>query len=239
MTKLHLLGVAKVRRSLMLPIIVFTVLNAATHARGFDGEWWWMVPAYVLFDSLLWTGVAFLIFAVVEWREKLRPQPRFAAMVVATAGIATLAAAIITVRALFDSIIHQQPFVRRWLRYLPAGFYGAAFYVAIVTGIAYGVYSWAVDDRRLAAAAELDAAIARAELKAASARLQPESLDAALARISTLIATDVAGAQRLISNLGAQLHDSLADPRSSPVASGTTARDSRRRPARAPARRSG
>jgi hypothetical protein len=239
----HLLGVAKVRRSLMLPIIVFTVLNAATHVRGFDGRWLWIVSAYVLFDSLLWIGVAFVVFAVVEWRQKLRPRPRFAAMAAATAGMATLATTVITVRALFDSIIYQQPFLSRWLRYLPGSFYVVTFYIAIVTGIGYAVYSWAVDDRRLAEAAELDAAIARAELKTASAHLKPELLDAALARLCTLMATDVAGAQRLISDLGAQMHDSLgrreSRVRSSPAASGTTARDSRRRPARAPDRRNG
>jgi hypothetical protein len=210
-TKLPLLGLAKVRRSLMVPIIVFTVLNAAAHVRGFDARWLWTAFAYVLFDSTLWIGVAFLIFAVVEWRQKLRPQPRVAAMVAATAGIVTLAITIITVRALFDSIINQQPFASRWFRYLPGSFYAVTFYIAIATGIGYGVYSWAVDDRRLAEAAELDAAIARAELKAASARLQPELLDAALARASTLMATDVAGAQRLISDLGAQLHASLGE----------------------------
>ena len=212
MTKPHLLGVAKVRRSLMVPIILFTIANAATRVRGFDGQWLWIGPAYVVFDSLLWIGVAFLIFAVVEWRQTLRPQPRPAAMAAATVFIATLATAVITFRALFDSIVYQQPFVSRWLRYLPGPFFGATFYVAIVTGIGYAVYSWAVDDRRLAEEAELDAAIARAELKAASARLQPELLDAALARISTLMTTDVAAAQRLISDLGAQLHDSLAHP---------------------------
>jgi hypothetical protein len=242
-TNVHLLGVAKVRRSLMLPIIVFTVLNAAMHVRGFHEEWPWIVSAYVLFDSLLWIGIAFLIFAVVEWRQRLRPQPRLAAMAAATAGIATLTMTIITVRALFDSIINQQPFASRWFRYLPGSFYAVTFYVAIVTGIAYGVYSWAVDDRRLAEAAELDAAIARAELKTASAHLQPELLDAALARLTALMATDVAGAQRLISDLGAQMHDSLVHresrARSSPAASGIAARDSRRRPARAPDRRSG
>ena len=211
MTKLPLLGMAKVRRSLTVPIIAFTVLNAATRVRAFDGRTLWTVLAYVLFDSMLWIGVAFFIFAVVEWRQKLPPQPRVAAMVAATGGIATLAMTIITVRALFDSIIFQQPFMSRWLRYLPGSFYAATFYVAIVTGIGYGVYSWAVDDRRMAEEAELDAAIARAELKAASARLQPELLDAALACLSTLMATDVAGAQRLISELGAQLHESLGE----------------------------
>ena len=75
--------------------------------------------------------------------------------------MAGLAMTIITVRALFDSVINQQSFVSRWLRYFPGSFYAATFYVAIVTGIAYAVYSWAVDDRRLAEAAELDAAIAR------------------------------------------------------------------------------
>lgn len=210
MTKLHLLGVAKVRRSLMVPIILFTVVNAVTRIHTFEGQWLWMAPAYVLFDSLLWIGVAFLIFAVVEWRQTLRPQPRFAAMAAATAGIAGLAAAVITLRSLFSSILYDEPFVSHLLAYLPGRFFSVTFYVAIVTGIGYAVHSWAVDDRRLAEEAELDAAIARAELKAASARLQPEVLDATLARISAVMATDVTRAQRMISDLGAQLHDSLA-----------------------------
>ena len=239
MTNLHLLGVAKVRRSLTIPIIVFTLLNAAAHAGNFKGEWWWIVPAYVLFDSMLWIGVAFLIFAVVERRQRVPPQPRLAAMVLATGGMAALATSIISVRALFESIDSPEPYVTRWLRYLPAGFYAATFYVAIVTGIAYGVYSWAVDERRLAEAAELDAAIARAELNTLSARLQPEAFDAALARIAAVVAIDVPAAQRLIANLGAQLHESLAERHSAPAASGTTARDSRRRPARVQVRRSG
>lgn len=224
MTKLHLLGVAKVRRSLMVPIILFTVVNAVTRIHTFEGQWLWMGPAYVLFDSLLWIGVAFLVFAVVEWRQQLRPQPRLAAMAAATAGIAGLAAAVITVRALFSSILFDEPFASHLLAYLPGRFFSVTFYVAIVTGIGYAVHSWAVDDRRLAEEAELDAAIARAELKAASARLQPELLDATLARISTVMATDVTRAQRMISDLGAQLHDSLA---SSPVGSDPR----RRRPA--------
>jgi len=209
MTNVHLLGVARVRRSLMYPIILFTVINAAMRIRGL--EWRWKVPAYVLFDSALWIGVAFLIFAVVEWRQTLRPQPRLAAMAIATAGITALATIVITLRALFSSIVNHEAFVPILLAYLPGPFYAAVFYVAIVTGIAYAVHSWAVDERRFAEEAELDAAIARAELKAASARLRPESLDAALARISTLITTDVPAAQRLISDLGAQLHDSLAE----------------------------
>jgi len=212
MTKSHLLGVAKVRRSLMVPIILFTIVNAATR-HGFAGDWRWIGSAYVLFDSLLWISVAFLVFAVVEWRQKLPPQPRLIAMAAATAGITTLTMALITARAFFDSIVFHESFVSSWLAYLPGPFFAATFYVAIVTGIAYAVHSWAVDDRRLAEEAELDAAIARAELKAASARLQPEQLDAALARLSTLMATDVKAAQRLISDLGAQLHDSLAASR--------------------------
>jgi len=212
MTSPHLLGVAKVRRSLTVPIILFTVLNAVTRIRTFDGRSVWMALAYVLFDSLLWIGVAFLVFAVVEWRQKLRPQPRLAAMAAATACIAGLATTIITLRALFSSILFDEPFAAHFLAYLPGRFFSVTFYVAIVTGIAYAVHSWAVDDRRLAEEAELDAAIARAELKAASTRLQPEALDSALARISALMATDVTSAQRQIANLGALLHDSLARP---------------------------
>jgi signal transduction histidine kinase len=212
MTHLHLLGVPKVRRSLLVPILAFTTFTAARHISYFGSDWPWMLPLYAVFDGLLWIGAAFLIFAVIERRQTRPPQPRFVAMAAATIGLATLSAAILSTRALFQSFVYQQSFVSVWLRYLPGAFYTATFYLAIVTGIGYAVYSWAVDDRRLAEAAELDATIARAELKAASARLQPESLDAALARVSTLMATDVAGAQRLISDLGAQLHDSLGHP---------------------------
>ena len=215
MTNLHLLRVAKVRRSLIVPIVVFTVMNGII--RALHSESLPTVFAYVLFDIPMWIGVAFLIFAVIERRQKMPPQPRIAAMAAATVGIAGLAMTAIVLRALFGVIVHDRAFVTVLLWYLPAPFYAATFYVAIVTGIGYAVHSWAVDDRRLAEAAELDAAIARAELKAASGRLQPELLDAALARISTLMMTDVAAAQREISDLGAQLHDSFADgvPRSS------------------------
>jgi len=252
MTKSHLLGVARVRRSLMFPIIVFTLLNAAMRVRHLDDLW--TATAYVLFDGAMWIGVAFLIFAVIERRQKMRPQPRIAAMAAATLGISGLTTTIITVRALFTSILHHEAFVPQWLAYLPEGFYAAAFYVAIVTGIGYGVYSWAVEDQQSAETAELDAAVARAELKAASARLQPELLDAALAQASMLMTTNAAHAQHLIADLGASLHDSLADSNVnlpsrralvparahfSPTSSDTTARDSRRAPARAPGRRSG
>jgi hypothetical protein len=197
----------------MVPIVAFTLVHTVTSIPALGADWPWMAPLYALFDGSLWIGVAFLIFAVIERRQSSRPQPRFAAMAAATAGIAVLAASILSVRALFESFIYHRPFVAEWLRYLPGGFYSATFYVAIVTGIGYAVHSWAVDDRRLAEAAELDAAIARAELKAAAGRLQPEFLDAALARVSTLMATDPAGAQRLISDLGALLHESLSRPR--------------------------
>ena len=212
MTKVHLLGIAKVRRSLMIPILAYTFLNAARHADelGTPG----MAAAYVLFDAALWIGVAFLIFAVIERRQRSGPQPRFAAMTAATVGIAALATAVITVRALFESIVLQRPFVSQWLLYVPGSFFNATSYIAIVTGIGYAVYSWAVEDRRLAEAAELDAAVARAELKAASGHLQPELLDVALAHLSTLMTTNAAGAQHLISDLGALLHDSLAHPQS-------------------------
>jgi hypothetical protein len=194
----------------MVPILVFTVVNHATHLRAYDARSIGTLLAYILFDSLMWIGVAFLIFAVIEQRQKMPPQSRIAAMGAATVCIAGLATTLIMFRALFGSILHDRPFVSELLLYLPAPFFAAVFYVAIVTGIGYAVYSWAVDDRRLAEAAELDAAIARAELKAASGRLQPELLDAALARLSTLMVTDVAGAQRMISDLGALLHDSFA-----------------------------
>ncbi len=212
MTNLHLLRVAKVRRSLIVPIVAFTIVNGIVRLR--EAESLATLLAYVFFDILMWIGVAFLIFAVIERRQKMRRQSRIAAMAAATICIAGLATALIMLRALFGSILHDRPFVSLLLLYLPAPFFAAVFYVAIVTGIGYAVYSWAVDDRRLAEAAELDAAIARAELKAASGRLQPELLDAALARLSALMVTDVAGAQRQISDLGALLHDSLSHPQS-------------------------
>lgn len=215
MTELHLLGVAKVRRRLMIPIVAFTCMNALSHFSDFGADWPWLMPLYVFFDCSLWIGVAFLIFAVIERRQKRPPQPRLVAMAAATAGIAALVVAILSTRALFESLVWHHPFVSQSLINLPGSFFSATFYVAIVTGIGYAVHSWAVDDRRLAEAAELDAAIARAELKAASGRLQPEFLDASLARLSTLLATDPVAAQQQIADLGALLHDSFARPRSS------------------------
>ncbi len=214
MTNARLLGVAKVRRSLVVPIVVYTVLNSISNIPGFGADWRWRMPAYAVFDSALWIGVAFLVFAVIERRQELPPQPRLLAMAVATVSIAALAMALISLRALFGSIVTPRPFVTVWLNYVPAPFYAATFYIAIVTGIGYAVHAWAVDDRRLAEAAELDAAIARAELKAAAGRLRPEYLDAELARLSAVMATDPVAAQELISDLGALLHDSLAHPRS-------------------------
>lgn len=216
MTNVRLLGVAKVRRTLIVPIVVYTVLNAISNIPGFGADWRWMTPAYLAFDCSLWVGVTLFIFAVIERRQKLPPQPRLLAMAMATVSIAALAMTLISLRALFGSIVTPRPFVTVWLNYLPAPFYAATFYVAIVTGIGYAVHSWAVDDRRLAEAAELDAAIARAELKAAAGRLRPEYLDAALARLSTVMATSPAAAQELISDLGALLHDSLAHPGAEP-----------------------
>jgi hypothetical protein len=210
MTNFHLLGVAKVRRSLIVPIVVFTVMNGAVHIRGLDGLW--TLLGFMLFDILLWIGVAFFIFAVIERRQKRPAQSRLAAMAGGTVGIASLAATLITLRTLFGSVVYGEPFVSTWLSYLPGSFFAVTFYIAIVTGIGYAVYAWAVDDRRMAEEAELDAAVARAELKAASGRLQPALLDAALARLSTLMTTNTAGAQRLISDLGALLHESLANP---------------------------
>jgi hypothetical protein len=246
MTRLHLLGLARVRRSLILPVVIFTIVNAAVHARDFRSHGLWMAPTYVLFDSLLWIGAAFLVFAVIEWRQTRPRQPRLAAMAAATAGISALSAAMVSARALFEAMFFQRPFVSVWLGYLPGGFFRATFYLAIVTGIGYSVYSWAVEDHRLAEEAELDTAIARAELKAAAGRLQPELLNAALARISGVMATNVPEAQRLIAELGGLLHDSLRHPqaelpaasRSWPAASGTAGRGSRTTPVRARDRRS-
>ncbi len=214
MTNLHLLGLSRVRRSLILPIVIFTSFNAARYYRDFGSHWPWMTPLYVLFDSLLWIGTAFLVFAVIERRQTLPPQRRLAAITVATAGISALSTTLITLRALFESIVLQRPFVPTLFDYLPGSFFGATFYIAIVTGIGYAVYSWAVEDYRQAEAAELEAAIARAELKAAAGRLQPELLNVALARISTVMAANVPGAQRLISDLGELLHYSLVHPQS-------------------------
>ncbi len=248
MTRLHLLGLARVRRSLIVPVVAFTILNTLFHARDFRSHGYWMAPAYVLFDSSLWIGAAFLVFAVIEWRQSRPRQPRLAAMAAATAGISALSAAIVSVRALFEAILFQRPFAPVLLAYLPGGFFTAAFYIAIVTGSGYAVYSWAVEDHRLAEEAELDTAIARAELKAAAGRLQPEVLNAALARISGVMATNVPEAQRLIGDLGALLHDSLRpshpareeiDSHSLPVATGIAGRGSRTTPARARGRRSG
>ena len=218
MTNTHLLGVAKVRRSLTIPIVVFTLLNALTTIRKQDAIE--LVAAYVMFDITVWIGVSFLIFAVIERRQKMPRQPRIAAMAVATAGITTLALTIISLRALFGAILRDRSFVSLFLFYVPGPFYAVTFYIAIVTGIGYAVHSWAIDDRRLAEEAELDAAIARAELKAAAGRLQPELLDSALARLATLMETNPAAAQQLISDLGAMLHDSLAFgvPRETPTA---------------------
>ncbi len=212
MTKLHLLGLARVRRSLILPVVTFTIVNAALHARDFRSHGLWMAPTYVLFDSSLWIGAAFLVFAVIEWRQSRPRQPRLAAIAAATAGISALSAAMVSARAFFEATVLQLPFVSVWLSYLPGDFFNATFYLAIVTGMGYAVYSWAVEDHRLAEEAELDTAIARAELKAAAGRLQPELLNAALARISGVMATNVPEAQRLIADLGALLHDSLRHP---------------------------
>ncbi|HEX7678602.1 MAG TPA: histidine kinase [Thermoanaerobaculia bacterium] len=212
MTRLHLLGLARVRRSLILPVVAFTIVNAALHARDFRSYGFWIPPTYVLFDSSLWIGAAFLIFAVIEWRQTRPRQPRLAAMAAATAGISALSAAMVSARAFFEATVLQLPFVSVWLSYLPGDFFKATFYLAIVTGMGYAVYSWAVEDHRLAEEAELDTAIARAELKAAAGRLQPELLNAALTRISGVMATNVPEAQRLIADLGALLHDSLRHP---------------------------
>jgi hypothetical protein len=247
MTKLHLLGLAPVRRSLILPVVIFTIVNAVLHARDFRSHGLWMPPAFVLFDSALWIGAAFLVFAVIEWRQTRPRQPRLVAMAAATAGISSLAAAMVSTRALFEATIFQRPFVSVLLLYLPGGFFTATFYLAIATGIGYAVYSWAVEDHRLAEEAELDTAIARAELKAAAGRLQPELLNAALAHLSGVMAANVPEAQRLIAELGGLLHDSLRHPqpelpaasRSWPAASGRAGRGSRATPARAPGRRSG
>ncbi|HEV7571768.1 MAG TPA: hypothetical protein VGQ21_09740 [Thermoanaerobaculia bacterium] len=209
MTNLHLLGLARVRRSLILPVVAFTIVNAMLHVGDFRSHRFWMAPAYVLFDSSLWIGAAFLVFAVIEWRQTRPRQPRLAAMAAATAGISALSVAIVSIRALFEATTFQRPFASVLLAYLPDGFFTATFYLAIVTGIGYAVYSWAVEDHRLAEEAELDTAIARAELKAAAGRLQPELLNAALTRISSVMATNVPEGQRLIADLGASLHESL------------------------------
>lgn len=210
MTKAPLLRLAKVRRTLIVPIVVFSSLTALADIRLFGAGWPWLMPLYALFDSLSWIGVAFLIFAVIERRQTMPPQPRLRAMAAATVCIAALAMTMITLRAFFSSLLMPRPFAWVWFWYLPGQFFNATFYIAIVTGIGYAVHSWAVDDRRLAEAAELDAAIARAELKAAAGRLQPEFLDAHLARISALMESDPTAAQHLISHLGALLHDSFA-----------------------------
>jgi hypothetical protein len=222
----------------MLPIVIFSVVIAVRNGLGFGG--FWRIPLYALFDSLIWIGTAFLVFAVIERRQTKAPQSRLVAIAAGTLGISVLAASLVTVRTLFESTMRQWPFERTLLENLPADFFIATFCIAIITGIGYAVYSWAVEDHQLAEAAELDAAIARAELKTAEGRLQPELVNAALVRISAVMETDVSEAQHLIAALGEQLHVSLMQSlHSSPPASGTTERDSHRARARARGRRSG
>lgn len=241
MTRLHLLGLAKVRRGVMFVVLLFTILNTTVQIHDFDSQAWWMAPAYILFDSAMWTGAAFLVFAIIERRQSLPPQGRLVAMATSAASLFGLAMLLISVRTFFDSVMFGQPYGELWLQYMPGTFYKGIFYVAIVMGVGYAIHSWAADDQRRAAAAQLDAAIARAELRVAAGRLQPEWLDAELARIAVIMATDAPRAQRLIADLGERLHDSLRPPASPPAraASGKPARGSRRAPVRVPDRRTG
>lgn len=241
MTRPHLFGLAKVRRGVLFVVMLFTILNTTVQIHDFDAQAWWMVPAYIVFDSAMWMGAAFLIFVIIERRQALPPQRRLVAMTTSAVSLLATALLLITIRSYFEAVMHGTTFTHELLLYMPGTFYKGIFYVAIVTGVGYAIHSWAADEQRRAEAAQLDAAIARAELRVAAGRLQPEWLDAELARIAAVMATDAGRAQRLIADLGERLHDSLRPPPSpsARAGSGTPARGSRRAPVHAPDRRTG
>jgi hypothetical protein len=202
----HVLGLAKVRRGLVVTVVLFVCLNAARFLPQLSHESLWLLLAYPVFDSALWIGTAFFIFAVIERRLAAPPQSRLVALPLATLSLASLALVLISLRALFESFALRLPYEVVWFADMPGVIFTGVFYVAIVTGIGYGLHSWAADEQRRAEAAELDVAIARAELKAAAGRLQPELIDVALGRISAVMRSGPAQARQLIGDLGELLH---------------------------------
>jgi hypothetical protein len=216
----HLLGLAKVRRGLVVTVVLFVCLIAARYLPQMSHRPLWVLLAYPLFDSALWIGTAFFIFAVIERRLAAPPQPRLVALPLAALSIASLALGLISVRALFESFADGGSFEAAFVSDMPDIFFTGVFYVAIITGIGYGLHTWAADEQRRAEAAELDVAIARAELKAAAGRLQPDLINVALGRISAVMPASGAQAQHLIGDLGELLHYLLLYPTSALVTLG-------------------
>jgi hypothetical protein len=216
----HLLGLTKVRRGLVITVVTFVCLNAARYLGQIIHEPLWRILAYLLFDCALWIGVGFFIFAVIEWRVASPRQPRLVMLPLAVLSMASLAFGLISVRSIFESFAFHERYEAIWLSYMPGGFFVAVFYLAIVAGVGYGLRSWAADEQGRAEAAELEVAIARAELKAAAGRLQPDLINVALGRISAVLAAGPAKARELIADLGDLLHYLLLHPSSELVTLG-------------------
>jgi hypothetical protein len=216
----HLLGLAKVRRGLVITVVTFVCLNAVRYLPQMLHEPLWRIVAYLAFDGALWIGVAFFIFAVIERRLASPRQSRLVTLPLAALSIASLALGLISVRSIFESFAFHERYEAIWFSYMPGGFFIGVFYVAIVAGIGYGLHSWAADEQGRAEAAELEVAIARAELKAAAGRLQPDLINVALGRISAVMAAGPAKARQLIADLGELLHYLLLHPSSELVTLG-------------------
>jgi len=202
----HLLGLAKVRRGLVITVITFVCLNAARYMAQVIHEPLWRIVAYLAFDCALWIGAARFIFAVIERRLASPRQSRLVALPLAALSIASLALGLISLRSIFEASAFHESYEAVWFSYMPGGFFVGVFYVAIVAGIGYGLHSWAADEQGRAEAAELEVAIARAELKAAAGRLRPDLINVALGRISAVMPSGPAKARQLIADLGDLLH---------------------------------
>jgi hypothetical protein len=206
----RLLAIRRVRIGIPVVVWSFVVMNMF-HWMLIVGERlpFYIIGAFDLFDGLVWTAITYTLFTVID-RRNGPPRPRWQAISAAVVLLSTLGLTIIGLRSLLEAVLMKKDFFAIWLGYFPQGFYNVTFYLAIVAGTGYGVRFWALEEQRRATAAQLEAAMTRAELRAAAGKLQPEVVSQSLSRISAILASDPLRAQRLLVALGGVLHESLS-----------------------------
>lgn len=205
----RLLAIPAVRRRVLIGVATFVVINSLRWLAEINKHPLQHLEI-CLFDTLLWTGLGFLLLAVIE-RRGLRPvQARLPALAAGVVTLTALALSVLTLRAIALALVWHRPIVRTWTAYVEQSFYAATFYVAIMIATCYGIRAWAIDEQRRAAATRLETAVARAELKSIAGRLQPHFVSDALAHVAATMSDDPLHARRVIADLGDLLHRLLA-----------------------------
>lgn len=205
----RLLAIPAVRRRVLIGVATFVVINSLRWLADFHKQPLQHLEI-CLFDTACWTGLAFLLLAVIERRGLRPPQRRLPALAAGAVTLIALALSVLSLRALAQALIWHESIVETWLGYFERSFYPATFYVAIMIATCYGIRAWAIDEQRRAAATRLETAVARAELKSITGRLQPHFVSDALAHVAATMSDDPLHARRVIADLGELLHRLLA-----------------------------